>query len=129
MGLIRETDSEFCTPLFTVPKDLTAENLSKRFRLVFDYRAANTLCQVVSTDLPAIQEVLQFLASAKVGSAIDILSAFHQVRLSPEDADLLAFTHPVTGKKMTWVAWPFGFSFSPAAMERMVKPLVENISE
>lgn len=77
--------------------------------------------------MPAIQDVLQFLAAAKVGSAIDILSAFHQVRLDPADADLLAFTHPVTKKRMTWTAWPFGFSFSPAAMERMVSPLVSGM--
>lgn len=129
MGLIKESDSEFNTPLFTVPKDSNAADLAKRYRLVFDYRAANQICQTVSTDLPAIQEVLQFLASAKVGSAIDILSAFHQVRLDPTDADLLAFTHPVTKKRMTWTAWPFGFSFSPAAMERMVSPLVDGLEE
>lgn len=30
---------------------------------------------------------------------------------------------------MTWAAWPFGFFFSPTAMEAMAKPLVQGVEE
>lgn len=83
----------------------------------------NALFPSISTELPAISEVLQKASGSSFVSAVDILSAFHQVRVHEEDRKFLAFRH-VDGRLMTWSAWPFGFTYSPKAMEVMVTELV-----
>lgn len=59
-------------------------------------------------------------------SAVDILSAFHQVKVHDDDKKYLTFLH-VDGRRMTWNAWPFGFTYSPKAMETMVAGVVEGL--
>lgn len=110
MGLVYEDPTApYSTTLFCVDKDPANPNPEKWFRMVFDYRKVNSLFPSVPTSLPPIPEVLQFAASAAFASAFDILAAFHQVYVHPDDRKFLAFTHP-DGRRMTWSAWPFGFT-------------------
>lgn len=128
-GLITQDEHrQFSTPLFCVDKDPTNSNPRKHYRLVFDYRRVNALFPSIPTDLPQIPEVLQRAAGAGFGSAFDILAAFHQVRVHPDDRPFLAFRHP-DGRHMTWTAWPFGFTYSPKAMELMVAPLLAGLDD
>lgn len=123
LGLIRPTKSDFNAPLFCVPKEPLHENPDKHFRPVCDQRIVNTLFPKMATNYLPTQEILQRIARARFASAFDLLAGFHQVNAPEELREFLAFTMP-DGSRWEWTVWPFGFTASPAALQRFVSEVV-----
>lgn len=71
-------------------------------------------------------EILQRIARARFASAFDLLAGFHQVNAPEELREFLAFTMP-DGSRWEWTVWPFGFTASPAALQRMVTELTNGL--
>ncbi len=74
-GLIRPSSSPYGAPVFFVKKK------SGDLRMVCDYRALNKITIQDSNPLPLITEALDQVAGARIFSKIDLLGAYHQMRI------------------------------------------------
>lgn len=126
LGLVRPSTSDFNAPLFCVPKDPLHENPDKHFRPVCDQRIVNDLFPKIATTYLPTSEILQRIARARFASAFDLLAGFHQVNAPEELREFLAFTMP-DGSRWEWTVWPFGFTASPAALQRMLSEVIQGL--
>lgn len=59
---------------------------------------------------------------ARVGTKLDLKSAFHQILMS-EDLRRAMYFRDETGRDLTWRALPMGFSWSPYLFDLILRPL------
>ena len=88
-GLIQPRSSPYGSPILFVSK------ADGTLRMCIDYRAVNKQTVKNRYPLPRIDDLFDQLQGAKVFSSIDLQSAYHQVRLKPEDVPKTAFTTPM----------------------------------
>jgi hypothetical protein len=87
-GLIHKSTSPFRAPVLLVKKK-TGE-----MRMCVDYRALNKVIVANRYPLPRIDDLLDKMQGATVFSTLDLLSAYHQIRLTDEDIPKSAFRTP-----------------------------------
>ena len=75
-GLIRPSSSPYRAPVFFVRKK------EGDLRMVYDYRALNKITVPDSNSVPLISEALDQINDARIFSKIDLLGAYHQMRIS-----------------------------------------------
>ena len=81
-GFIEPSQSPFGAPiLFVQKKDGT-------LRMCIDYRALNKITVQNRYPLPRIDDLLDQLRHAKLFSAIDLVSGYHQLPISPADVPI-----------------------------------------
>lgn len=78
-GLIRPSSSPYGAPAFFVKKK------NGDLRMVCDYRGLNKITIPDANPLPLISEALDQVAGAAVFSQIDLIGAYHQMRIKEED--------------------------------------------
>ncbi|XP_027763227.1 uncharacterized protein LOC114070180 [Empidonax traillii] len=125
LGILKECESEFNTPIFPVRKP------NRKYRLVQDLRAVNLLTKDIHpvvanpyTLLTSVSEKFQWF------SVIDLKDAFFCIQLAPESWHLFAFEweDPDTWRKrqLTWTRLPQGFKSSPTIFgNQLAKELEE----
>ncbi len=87
-GLIEKSTSPFGSPiLFAKKKDGT-------LRMCVDYRGLNRITVANRYPLPRIDDLLDRLQGSTIFSSLDLLSAYHQIRLTDEDKPKTAFRTP-----------------------------------
>ena len=72
------------SPVVIVPKK------NNKFRMAIDYRELNSNLQLETMPLPNVKDCVEKLARKRFFSALDLLSAYHQLELS-EETKLLCF--------------------------------------
>ncbi|KAJ7415099.1 Pol polyprotein [Willisornis vidua] len=125
LGILKECESEFNTPIFPVKKP------NGTYRLVQDLRAVNSITKDIHavvanpyTLLTSVSEKFQWF------SVIDLKDAFFCIPLAPESQHIFAFEweNPDTGRKcqLTWTRLPQGFKSSPTIFgNQLAKELEE----
>ena len=104
-GIIKESLSPYSSPLLLVPKK------DGTWRIVIDYRRLNKDTIPDRMPMPNFDEVLSQLNGAKLFSALDLLSGYHQVPLSEDSKQCTAFsTH---NQHWQLEVMPFGLSNAP----------------
>ena len=111
-GIIAPTVSPWASPCLLVPK---ADN---NFRLCVDYRALNKIIEDDVYPLPNIGEIIMDLGGTKVFTSLDLMSAFHQVKLSNDSVPLTAFKTR-TGH-YAYLMCPFGIKTMPSVFQRLM---------
>ena len=98
-GIIKESKSPYSSPLHIVPK-------GDSYRFTVDFRQLNKVTKFNSYKLPYIGDAISELAGMKVFSKVDLVEAFHQVDVAPEDIDKTGTITPLGS--FVWLKMPFG---------------------
>ena len=85
-GVITPSESEWSSPLHLVPKN------NGDYRPCGDYRALNAITKVDRYPIPNINSFSSKLANKACFSKIDLTSAYHQIKVHPDDVLKSAIT-------------------------------------
>ena len=96
-------------------------------RLCVDWRRLNAVTKKNATIIPRVDDLLDEIGpSARYFSVIDLRSAYHQIRLRPEDTEKTAFRTPYGHFEFTVVS--FGLCNAPATFQslmfRVLRPML-----
>ena len=94
-------------------------------RMCVDYRAVNKQTKKNRYPLPRIDDLFDQLQGATVFSSIDLQSAYHQVRLKPEDIPKTAFTTPFGLFEYTVLC--FGLTNAPATFQSVMNDALQGM--
>ncbi|XP_046407908.1 uncharacterized protein LOC124172512 [Ischnura elegans] len=112
-GIIRESTSEYASPVLLVKKKTGEE------RLCVDYRRLNAITKKERAIVSPIEEQLDQLAGNEYFTTLDLACGYYQVPVAEESKHLTAF---VTSDGLyAFNRMPFGLVNAPAVFSRMMK--------
>lgn len=96
--------------------------------MVVDYRALNQITVKVRHPLPLINDHVDRLGNSKYFSSLDMVSGFHQLRVSEESINKTAFITPEGHYEYCKV--PYGLANAPVIYQKIItktlKPYIES---
>ena len=104
-GVITPSDSEWSSPLHLVPKQ------SGGYRCCGDYRALNSIIKSDRYPIPNINSFTTKLANKQRFTKIDLISAYHQIKMHPDDIPKTAIICPMG---------LFHYEFMPFGLKKFV---------
>ena len=115
-GFIRPSSSPFGAPVLFVPKQDGA------LRMCIDYRPLNAASVAArACPIPRVSDLLDQLSGAKVFSALDLASGYHQIRIRDDDVPKTAFNTHLG--QFEWLVLPFGLANAPSTFQRAMHDL------
>lgn len=121
-GVIRESNSEFASPIILVKKKDGTD------RMCVDYRALNAITIKNRFPLPLIEDHIDRLGKAMYFSSLDMATGFHQIKMDPNSVKKTAFVTPEG--HFEYLKMPYGLANAPVVYQRIIsgalKPLIES---
>ncbi|KAJ6436286.1 retrovirus polyprotein [Purpureocillium lavendulum] len=111
-GFIRASSSPASAPVLFVRKP------GGGLRFCVDYRGLNAITKKDRYPLPLIEETLRSLSKAKWLTKLDVIAAFHKVRIEEGDEWKTAFR--TRYGLYEWLVTPFGLTGAPATFQRYI---------
>jgi transposase InsO family protein len=118
-GFIRVSNSPAAAPILFVRKP------GGGLRFCVDYRALNRLTRKDRYPLPLIQETLRNLTEAKWFTKLDVIAAFHRLRIAEGDEWKTAFR--TRFGLFEWLVTPFGLANAPSSFQRYINWVLRDI--
>ena len=107
---------------------LLVQKKNGKYRMCIDYRRLNEITIKDSYALPFIDELVSSVKGAKIFSALDLYSGYHQIPMNPTDIEKTSFTTKFGN--YNFKVMPFGLTNAPATfqreMNRILLPLIGN---
>ena len=116
-NFIRASKSPAAAPVLLVRKP------GGGIRFCVDYRGINAITVKDRYPLPLIRETLRNMATARWFTKLDIISAFHKVRMHPGEEWKTAFR--TRYGLFEWNVTPFGLTGAPATFQRFINQVLQ----
>ena len=116
-GVIEPSTSAWSSPVVMI------RTSNDKYRFCIDFRKLNTVSKADAYPLPYMDAILRKLKSAKYISTLDLSSAYHQIPLTAESKELMAFTVPGLGLYQL-TRLPYGLSQAGATFQRLVDKVI-----
>jgi len=118
-GIIRKSNSNYCSPMVLVRKKCGG------LRICTDYRKLNSKTVSEENPIPRVQDILDSLSGMKYFSVLDLKSAYFQGFLDEESKHLTAFTCPFGLYEYNRI--PFGLKNAVSAFQRSIENCLDDL--
>ena len=94
-------------------------------RMVFDYRALNTITKKNRYPLPRIEVLFDKFAGAKFFTSLDLQQGYHQIRIPDSDKEKTAFRTPMGLYQFKVLT--FGLTNAPATFQAEMNRILQSV--
>jgi hypothetical protein len=123
-GIIRDSSSNWCSPVLLIKKILPDNSV--KYRFCIDLRKVNDATLKDCYALPRIDELVDALCGAKMFSSMDIDRAFWQVAMAEDDKHKFAFK--IDGRLYEPNVMPFGSKNAPSTFQRLMDKILRGMT-
>lgn len=118
-GICKISNSEWASPLVIIKKN-------NKLRIAGDYRKLNSKTTPDRYPLPNLQDSTQQLSGKSIFSSIDLVRAFHNIPVFPDDVPKTAVISPVG--LYEYNRMPFGLRNAPSTFQRFMNAVLKDLS-